>query len=36
VRIKARVPVGAASRFERFELNGDGDGDGNGAAPDAG
>src|SRR3954464_2535736 len=30
--IKARVPVGVASRFERFELNGDGDGS-NGAAP---
>src|SRR4051812_47080396 len=26
VLIKARVPVGVASRFERFELNGDGDG----------
>jgi hypothetical protein len=24
VRIKARVPVGAAPRFERFSVNGDG------------
>jgi GTP-binding protein HflX len=32
VRISARVPAGVASRFERFELNGDGS---NGAAPDA-
>jgi GTP-binding protein HflX len=31
VLIKARVPAGVASRFERFELNGDG----NGAAPEA-
>src|SRR4051794_11021984 len=34
VRISARVPAGVASRFERFELNGDGDGS-NGAAPGA-
>lgn len=33
VRISARVPAGVASRFERFELNGDGAS--NGAAPDA-
>src|SRR5215213_10204926 len=33
--IKARVPAGVASRFERFELNGDGS-DGNGAAPRSG
>ena len=31
--IKARVPAGVASRFERFELNGDGDGT-DGASPD--
>jgi GTP-binding protein HflX len=30
VRVKARVPAGAAARFERFEV----DGRGNGAAPD--
>src|SRR3954452_199663 len=35
VRISARVPAGVASRFERFELNGDGDGSSNGASPDA-
>jgi GTP-binding protein HflX len=32
--IRARVPAGVASRFERFEVNGHGDGpDGNGAGP---
>jgi GTP-binding protein HflX len=30
VRVKARVPVGVASRFERFEVNGDGAGRRNG------
>jgi GTPase len=34
VRVKARVPAGLASRFERFEVNGDAP-RGNGAAPDA-
>jgi GTP-binding protein HflX len=33
VRVKARVPAGVASRFERFEVNGDG-GRSNGSPPD--
>jgi GTP-binding protein HflX len=34
VRVRARVPAGLATRFERFEVNGDAPPRGNGAAPD--
>ena len=34
VRVRARVPAGAAPRFERFSVNGTGAGAGNGAAPE--
>jgi GTP-binding protein HflX len=33
VRVKARVPAGVASRFERFEVNGSGGRNGDGATP---